>query len=245
MIRGLALWLLEKALFGVVYVLAGTIGVVIGLLSCLPMLAVSSVGGLAYVVDLLSHTGLRAHERLHSMAARASGAPVTGSGWRDVEGSGHDAYSVKADISTVPQAVVTAYAPLLLALVAVASFSLARVFDSLLLLVLLVPFVLASVRYSLPSDSDSRVVLSHVRSDPLHPFNLFAVPVSLTFFLLGLPRQYHYRLLHLSEFAWGLLLFFASRPVAHFFASFTRGSHWVTVGERLFASLPYLAEIGI
>lgn len=246
MIRGLVLGLVEKVLMGIVYVIFGSLGVAIGLLSCLPMLVVSLAGGVAYAVDLLNHTGLRAHERLHVTAARVVGAPVTDAGWRDVDDSGHDAYSVQADISSVPQSFAIAYAPLLLSVVAVASFVLARVVGLSPLLVPLVPFILASVRYSLPSDSDSRVVLSHVRSDPLNPLNLFAVPASLTFILFGSLRHVHYRLLHLTELLWGLLLFFASRPVSQFFASsFPRGVSWTTVGERLLVRIQYLLEFTI
>lgn len=245
MIRGLVLGLVEKVLMGIVYVIFGSLGVALGLLSCLPMLVVSLAGGVAYAVDLLSHTGLRAHERLHTLSARVVGVPVTDAGWRDVDGANHVAYFVQADISGISQAFLVAYAPLLLSLVAVLSFALARVFDSLLLLVLLVPFILSSTRYSLPSDSDARVVLCHSRSDLLHPLNLLAVPVSILFVLLGSPRHVHYRLLHLSELCWGFLLFSISSPVARFLSSFPRGVPIGTVGERLLAKISYLAETAV
>lgn len=210
MFKRLAMSGVEKVLMGLVWVIFAPLGFVIGVISCLPMLSVAAVSSVTWLVDILSHTGLSAHERLHRVSASAVGAPVTSEGWRSVPGSDHDAYSVQADLSSVSQALLVAYAPLTLSFVAVVSFSVALVVDSFLVLVLLSPFILASVRYSLPSDSDALVVLRHVRSDPFNPLNFVALPVSLLFVLLGSPRRLHYRLLHVSELLWGSLLFVVS-----------------------------------
>lgn len=164
---------------------------------------------LLWFVALTNYVGIIAHEKLHAAACDLLAVDYEVVGFETVD-ENHQSFTIEPGPTGVPESYIVAIAPLVLAVPAVLSLSFARTTGSLLLFVAVIPIAVTAVRYSLPTDGDALFLLHRVRQDPFHPMNFFAVPVSLLFLVLGSPRRLHYRLLHLSELLWGLLLLYLS-----------------------------------